>query len=125
MSMLFANGSRDCGNIFRHFEINSRAISMLVQQRDSDGRTPIFYSQTLQICQKLIENGSSINTGDYEEKTVLHFIKKTEILECLLDAFPKDEVRRTINKEDKFKRTPIFTCTSLTVLKLFMNHGNQ
>ena len=94
-----------------------------VQQRDSDGRTPIFYSQTLQICQKLIENGSSINTGDYEEKTVLHFIKKTEILECLLDALPRDEVRRTINKEDKFKRTPIFTCTSLTVLKLFMNHG--
>lgn len=93
-----------------------------LEQRDRYGRTPLFYSSTLAIYKELIASGSSINITDYDDKTIFHFIKRPDILECILSTSSDEDIHQNINKVDKLNRTPIFSWTSLNVLKLFLEH---
>ena len=96
------------------------ANGCLLEQRDIYGRTPIFYSNNEAISREFLANGASVNTVDCDGKTVLHFIKKIEILEHILKALPIEDVRRVVNMEDKWKRTPMFTSITTPGLRMFL-----
>ncbi|CAC5418825.1 ANKRD44 [Mytilus coruscus] len=91
-------------------------------QRDKNGRIPLFYSNTVAIYKELIAKGSPINITDYDDKTIFHFIKRHDIIEYILNTSSDEDIRRNINKVDKLNRTPIFSWTSLNVIKLFLEH---
>ncbi|XP_052082562.1 uncharacterized protein LOC127720141 [Mytilus californianus] len=93
-----------------------------LERRDRNGRTPLFYSHTPAIYKELIARGSSINITDNDDKTIFHFIKRHDILECILSTSSDEDIHRNINKVDKLTRTPIFSCTSQNIIKLFLEH---
>lgn len=93
-----------------------------LNQRDKNGRIPLFYSNSIAIYKELIARGSPVNTTDYYDKTILHFIKRQDIIECILNTASDEDIKRNINKVDKLNRTPIFSWTSSHVIKLLLEH---
>lgn len=92
----------------------------LLEKRDIYGRTPIYYSSNETIFREFLANGASVFNVDCDGKTVLHFIKKIEILEHILKSLPIEDVRTLVNMEDKWKRTPMFTSITTPMLRMFL-----
>ena len=112
------------GNTVLHSYANDTEIAQVliksglnVNQKNKEGRTPIFYANNLDAYKYLISEGADIKAKDNHQNTLLHAALNVDVLSYLSGQ------GLDINAPNDVGQTPVFFANSADALKFYIDHG--